>query len=140
MIWKKPFSLDEINQYFGINMTKHLDIRASEITDNSIKATMPITEKVLQPFGILHGGASVVLAESVGSIASALVVDTEKYNVVGMEVNANHLRPGKQGSTLEATCTPIHLGRTTHVWDIKIHDEKNKLICISRLTVAVVKK
>src|SRR5690606_6635432 len=134
MIWKKPFSLDEINQYFGINMTKHLDIRASEITDNSIKATMPITEKVLQPFGILHGGAAAGLPESVGSMPSCGVGDTEIYSVVGMEANANHLRPGRQGSTLEASCTPSHLGRAAPVRDIKIHDETNKLICISRLT------
>lgn len=140
MIWRKEFSLEEINEYFDRNMTLNLGIQASHILDNEIQATMPISEKVLQPFGILHGGASVVLAESVGSIASSMIIDPEKYNAVGLEINANHLRPGKNGGIATAKCTPIHIGRSTHVWDIKILDESNRLICVSRLTVALVKK
>ena len=139
MIWHKTFTLEEINTYFDRNMTKHLGIKASAIHDNELHATMPITEKVLQPFGILHGGASVVLAESVGSIASAMIIDTDLYNAVGLEINANHLRPGKSG-IVTAQCTPIHIGRTTHIWDIKISDERHRLLCVSRLTVAIVKK
>ncbi|HLS38551.1 MAG TPA: hotdog fold thioesterase [Sphingobacterium bovisgrunnientis] len=140
MIWSKEYLLEDINVLFSRYMTGFLDIRASKITPESLHASMPITEKVLQPYGILHGGASVVLAESVGSVASALIINTDTHNAVGLEVNANHLRPGKLGSNLEAICTPIHIGRGTHVWDIKILDEKNRLICISRLTVAIVKK
>lgn len=140
MIWRKEYSPDELNELFGRYMTGFLDIKASKITPESLEATMPITEKVLQPFGILHGGASVVLAESIGSIASALIIDSEKYNAVGLEINANHLRPGKMGNIATARCIPIHLGRTTHVWDIKIQDEKNRLLCVSRLTVAIIKK
>ncbi len=87
---------------------------------------MPITEKVLQPYGILHGGASVVLAESVGSVASALIINKDTHNAVGIEVNANHLRPGKLGSNLEANCTPIHIGRSTHVWDVNYPFAKDK--------------
>lgn len=139
MIWRKEHTLEELNEIFSRYMTGFLDIKASNILPDSLEAIMPITEKVLQPFGILHGGASVVLAESVGSIASALLIDTDKYSAVGLEINANHLRPGKQG-IVTAKCTPIHLGRTTHVWDIKIHDQKNRLLCISRLTVAIIKK
>lgn len=140
MIWSKEHSIEDINALFSRYMTGFLDIKASQITPDSLCATMPITEKVLQPYGILHGGASVVLAESVGSVASALIINTDTHNAVGLEINANHLRPGKLGSSLEAICTPIHLGRSTHVWDIKIHDERKRLICISRLTVAIVKK
>ncbi|MGN0003878.1 MAG: hotdog fold thioesterase [Sphingobacterium composti] len=140
MIWNRKYSVDEINELFARNMTGFLEIKATAISADSLKAAMPITEKVLQPYGILHGGASVVLAESLGSVASALIINTETHNAVGLEINANHLRPGKLGSTAEAECKPIHIGRTTHVWDIKIHDDKKRLICISRLTVAIVKK
>lgn len=140
MIWNREYRLEELNTLFARYMTGYLDIKASKITEDALVATMPITEKVLQPYGILHGGASVVLAESVGSVASALIIDTDTHNAVGLEINANHLRPGKLGNSLEAVCTPIHIGRTTHVWDIKITDNKNRLICVSRLTVAVVKK
>lgn len=140
MIWNKDHKLEEINILFSRYLTGFLEIKASKITPDSLLATMPITEKVLQPFGILHGGASVVLAESLGSVASALIINTDSHNAVGLEVNANHLRPGKLGSTLYATCKPIHIGRSTHVWDIKISDERDRLICISRLTVAIIKK
>lgn len=140
MIWSRAYQIEEINILFSRYMTGLLDIRASKIAPESLHASMPITENVLQPYGILHGGASVVLAESVGSVASALIINTDTHNAVGLEINANHLRPGKLGSNLEAICTAIHIGRGTHVWDIKIQDDKNRLINISRLTVAVVKK
>lgn len=140
MIWKNLPDLNQVNQLFDRYLTGLLDIKASEITADSISASMPISEKVLQPFGILHGGASVVLAESVGSIASALIIDTDKYNAVGLEINANHLRPGKKGSLAVAKCTPLHIGRSTHVWDIKIHDDKNRMLSVCRLTVAITKK
>lgn len=139
MIWFKKYSLEEVNAIFSKNMTSFLGIRAVELTADSIRAVMPITDKVKQPFGILHGGASVVLAESVGSIASALVIDLDKVMAVGMEVNANHLRPVVEGEVI-ATCTPLHLGVTSHIWDIKITNEQEKLVCVSRLTVAIVKK
>lgn len=139
MIWYKRYTLEEVNEIFEINMTAYLDIKAVHISENSIEATMPITDKVRQPFGILHGGASVVLAESIGSIASALVIDRSKMMAVGMEVNANHLRPVSEG-TVRATCTPLHLGASSHIWDIKIRNEQGKLVCVSRLTVAVIKR
>lgn len=139
MIWHKELNLEEINSLFDRYMAKLLDIKVAEITDNTLSCTMPITDNVRQPYGILHGGASVVLAESVGSVASNLIIDSEKYMGVGLDINANHLRPAKNG-LLTATCTPLHIGKTTHVWDIKIKDERNRLVCISRLTVAIIKK
>ena len=100
---------------------------------------MPVDERSKQPYGLLHGGASCALAETAGSVASHLVVDPNKYICVGLEINANHVRSARQGF-VTATATPLHLGATTHVWDIKIHDDNQKLICISRLTVAILKK
>lgn len=116
-----------------------LGIQFVEVTENSLIATMPVTSKTHQPWGILHGGASVVLAETIGSFGSSLLVDEAKYMAVGLEVNANHLRPVKSG-LVKGVGTPIHLGRKTHVWDIKLYNEQEKIICISRLTVAIVEK
>lgn len=116
-----------------------LGIEFTEIGDEHIKATMPVDARTHQPYGILHGGASVVLAETIGSIASSLVIDPEKYMAVGQEVNANHLRPVRSGH-VTGICTPIHIGGKTHVWDIKIYDDRGKMSCISRLTVAVLPK
>lgn len=139
MIWFKKTTLEEVNILFDCYMTKLLDIKAIEITDDKLICTMPITDNVRQPFGILHGGASVVLAESIGSVASNLIVDPDKYVGVGLDINANHIRPAKNG-IVTAICKALHIGKTTHVWDIKIYNDKNKMICISRLTVAVIKK
>lgn len=110
-----------------------------EIGPNFLKMKMPVDSRTLQPYGLLHGGASCALAETVGSVASALVIDTEKFICVGLEINANHIR-GERSGFVSATATPLHLGATTHVWDIKIHNEAGKLVCISRLTVAILKK
>ena len=116
-----------------------LGILFTEIGDDYMKATMPVDERTHQPFGVLHGGASVVLAESIGSIASWLLIDQQKFMAVGQEVNANHLRPVKSG-LVTAVCTPIHIGGRSHVWDIKIYDDRGKMSCVSRLTVAIVPK
>lgn len=139
MIWHRPYTLEEINDLFAINMTGFLDIKAISITDDAIVAEMPVNEKVKQPYGLLHGGASCVLAESVGSVASNLVIDSDVYAGVGLEINANHIRPVTKGM-VKATCTPLHIGKTTHVWDIRITNERDALVCISRLTIAVIKK
>ncbi|WP_380868304.1 hotdog fold thioesterase [Sphingobacterium corticis] len=138
-MWYKSYSLEEINKLFAKNMTGFLGIEAIEITEGSIVARMPVTDKVKQPYGLLHGGASVVLAESVGSVATNLIVDPEKYIGVGLEVNANHLRPVLSGE-VTAICMPLHIGGKTHVWDIKIKDGKGRLTCVSRLTVAIIRK
>ncbi|MFD2743337.1 MULTISPECIES: hotdog fold thioesterase [Sphingobacterium] len=138
-MWFREYSIEELNELFATNMTGFLGIEVVEIRDDALVARMPVTDKVKQPYGLLHGGASVVLAESVGSVATNLIVDPEKYVGVGLEVNANHLRPVVSGEVI-ATCTPLHIGGKTHIWDIKIKDSKGKLTCVSRLTVAIVRK
>lgn len=114
-----------------------LGIEFTEQSKDRVVATMPVGPAVHQPFGILHGGASVALAETVASYAGWLNVDPGKENVVGMEINANHLRSKRDG-TVTAVATPFHIGRTTQVWDIRISDEDDQLVCISRCTLAVI--
>ncbi|PRD50711.1 hotdog fold thioesterase [Sphingobacterium gobiense] len=138
-IWFKDYTLEEVNSIFHKFMTGYLRIQATEVRDDMLIACMPVSDKVKQPFGILHGGASVVLAESVGSIASNLIIDPKHLVGVGMEVNANHLKSVSEGM-LYAYCSPLHIGKKSHVWDIKIKNEKDVLICISRLTVAIIEK
>jgi len=138
-IWHKPYSLEEVNTIFAKHMTGYLDIQATEIGEDSLVATMPVNDKTKQPFGILHGGASVVLAESVGSVASNMIIDTNKYMGVGLDINANHIKSAFDG-LVTAICIPLHIGATTHVWDIKIKNSQDQLICISRLTVAIIPK
>ncbi|MBF6634523.1 MAG: hotdog fold thioesterase [Planococcus sp. (in: Bacteria)] len=116
-----------------------LGIEFGDITPDRVTATMPVHAATHQPFGQLHGGASVVLAESVASVGTWHLIDQENEIAVGLEINANHLR-GKQEGVVTAIGTPLHKGRTTMVWDIKIIDEEEKLICVSRCTVAIVKK
>jgi uncharacterized protein (TIGR00369 family) len=116
-----------------------MGIKLSEATKDRVVATMPITSHHHQPAGYLHGGVSVLLAETVASWGSLLNIDTDRQVAFGLEINANHLRPKREG-ILTAIATPLHLGRTTHVWDIRITDENGKLICISRCTVAIVER
>lgn len=114
-----------------------LDIEIVEKTKQRVVARMPVGPKVHQPFGLLHGGASVALAETVASLAGSLNVDPGKESVVGLEINANHLR-GKRDGVVTAVATPVHIGRRTHVWEVRITDEQDKPVCISRCTLAVV--
>ncbi|HEY5463801.1 MAG TPA: hotdog fold thioesterase [Hanamia sp.] len=137
-IWfQKNINLDELYHIGKNTMTEYLGIKWVEIGDDYLKSSLPVNNTTRQPYGFLHGGASCVLAETVGSVASALVIDREKYYCVGLEINANHLRSVSEG-TVTAIAKPLHLGKTTHVWDIKIYDDKEKLFCVSRLTVAVI--
>ncbi len=139
-IWfKKDVSIADFEHWQKDTLSGHLEIKFTEVGDNFLKASMPVDHRTKQPYGLLHGGASVALAETLGSIASALVIDRKQFICVGMEINANHIR-GVRTGTVTGTCTPLHLGATTHVWDIRIHDENKKLICVSRLTVAILKK
>lgn len=118
---------------------EQLGMEFTEIGEDYIKGTMPVDHRTKQPYGLLHGGASVALAETLGSIGSALVVDQSKFNCVGLEINANHLRSVRDGF-VTGIAKPIHIGASTHVWEIRITDQRDKLVCISRLTVAVIKK
>jgi 1,4-dihydroxy-2-naphthoyl-CoA hydrolase len=123
----------------GKTMGSHLGMEWVEIGADYLKMSMPVDERTKQPYGLLHGGASCALAETVGSVASALVIDPGKFICVGLEINANHVRAVRNGLVI-ATATRLHLGASTHVWDIKIHDENNKLVCVSRLTVSILAK
>lgn len=139
-IWKQEkITIDMLNAQSKDTMAETLDIRFIEVSDHFLKATMPVDRRTHQPYGLLHGGASAALAETLGSVASWLCIDPEKQICVGIEINCNHVR-GKKDGIVTGTAMPLHLGATTHVWDIKITDEKEKLICISRLTVAVLKR
>jgi len=139
-IWFHPGVTPADIQPFGKNtMGDHLCIVFTEIGEDYLKATMPVDHRTRQPYGLLHGGASAVLAETLGSIASHLVVDSSQYNCVGIEINANHLRGVREG-LVTGIARPLHTGKTTHVWDIKIYDSREKLICVSRLTVAIIRK
>jgi 1,4-dihydroxy-2-naphthoyl-CoA hydrolase len=139
-IWfNKSLCLDDIKFVGAKTMGDYLGMEWVEVGDNYLKIRMPVDERTKQPYGLLHGGASVALAETVGSVASHFVVDSDKFICVGLEINANHVRGVREGFVM-ATCKPIHIGASTHVWDIKIHDVKEKLVCVSRLTVAVLKK
>jgi 1,4-dihydroxy-2-naphthoyl-CoA hydrolase len=139
-IWHIKPDIARLNETNRPNMGTHIGIEFMDIGDDYLVARMPVDEKTRQPYGILHGGASVVLAETVGSVASYLVVDHEKFLTVGQEVNANHLRAVKEGGYVTAHCTPLHLGGSSHVWDIKLRDDQGRLTCVSRLTVAVLSK
>ena len=133
-------TIEKLNQMSAQTMVEHVGIEFTEVGENHISAKMPVDHRTVQPFRILHGGASMVLAETLGSIASASVVDIKTKNVVGLEINANHLRSVKEGNWVYGTATPIHVGRKTHVWQIEIKNEEEKLVCVSRLTVAVIDK
>jgi 1,4-dihydroxy-2-naphthoyl-CoA hydrolase len=139
-IWfNKEITLDALRQQGHIPMGELLGIEWTGIGENFLQARMPVDHRTHQPYGLLHGGASCVLAESIGSMASAMVIDHAKFFCVGLEINANHLRGVREGF-VTGTATPLHLGASTHVWDIRIKDEKDKLVCVSRLTVAVMKR
>ncbi|NIJ52102.1 hotdog fold thioesterase [Dyadobacter arcticus] len=136
-MFTKTASIDQLHTFSQNTIAHHLGIEFLEIGSDYVTGRMPVDKRTHQPFGILHGGASVVLAETLGSIASFLCITDEEQQAVGLEINANHLRPVKEGFVY-GTVKPIHIGRTTHIWDIRITNEQNKLVCISRLTVAIV--
>jgi 1,4-dihydroxy-2-naphthoyl-CoA hydrolase len=139
-IWfKKDWDIDKLNQFASNTMNDLIGIRFTEVGENYLKATMPVDRRTVQAYGLLHGGASATLAETVGSVASVMVVDPDLYYCVGVEINANHLRSVKEGF-VTATTIPLHIGMSSHVWDIKIIDKNEKLICVSRLTVYVKRK
>ncbi len=139
IIWfDKTLQFTDLGLYPG-TMAESLDMQWVDMGPDFLKMRMPVDDRTKQPYGLLHGGASCALAETIGSIASHLVIDPEKFICVGLEINANHLRGIRQGY-VTATATPLHIGGTTHVWDIKIHDEAEKMICVCRLTVAILEK
>jgi 1,4-dihydroxy-2-naphthoyl-CoA hydrolase len=120
-------------------MVEHLGIEITEIGSDFLKGKMPVDHRTVQPMNILHGGASVALAETLGSIAAVLTVEPSKYSCVGMEINANHIRPVSSGYVY-ATARPVHLGKKSQVWTIDIVNEQDKIVCVSRITMAVIDK
>lgn len=140
MIWNpnRSVTLEHLHALSKDTMAEYLGIEWVEIGDDYLIARMPVDHRTKQPFGLLHGGASVALAETLGSVAAALVIDHNTSLPVGLEINANHMRSVKEGYVY-GTVRPFHCGRTTHVWEIKIADEEDKLVCVSRITVAILK-
>ncbi|WP_374334796.1 hotdog fold thioesterase [Leeia sp.] len=135
-IWFAPLSLDTFHAVSQNTLAEHLGIRFTEIGDDYLVATLPVDTRTMQPMGLLHGGASVVLAETMGSLASFCVINPAESVCVGIEVNANHVRAARSG-LVTGICTPLHLGRQLHVWDIRISDDAGKLVCVSRLTTSI---
>jgi 1,4-dihydroxy-2-naphthoyl-CoA hydrolase len=137
MIWYKPYKTEDVAWMLKGTMGHHLGIEYIEISDDSITASMPVDERTKQPFGICHGGAYVVLAEELGSIASYLVVNPELFIGVGMEINANHLKAVSSGR-VKGICKPIHIKGKTHVWDVRMYDETGDLCSVCRFTCQIV--
>ena len=138
-IWFRPYTISDLNKRSEHTMIDFLGIKFTEITEDTMSATMPASERTRQPLGIVHGGANVVLAETIASTAANSVIDIEKYYCVGLEINANHIRSVKNGIVTGIT-RPIHLGRSTQVWLIDIYNEEGKLTCASRMTASVLKR
>src|SRR5687767_578910 len=131
--------LEKLRERATANLADTLGIKIAELTPHRVVATMPVDDRTRQPFGILHGGASVALAETVASLGGTMNVDLEANVVVGVEINANHIRAKRDG-LVTGTATPIHIGRSTQVWEIRIVDEQQRMVCLSRCTLAVVPK
>ena len=136
-IWKQDIDLERLNGWTANTLMEVLGIRLTAVGEDWLQGTMPVDHRTHQPYGLLHGGASVALAETLGSSASMLTLDPEKERAVGLDINANHVR-GVTSGTVTGTARPLHLGRSTQVWEIRIEDEAGKLVCIPRLTMAVV--
>ena len=136
-IWKQTADLERINAWNAGSLVEHLGMRITEVGEDFLRGTMPVDARTRQPFGLLHGGASVALAESLGSLAGTMCLDASKEMAVGIDINANHVRAVTEG-IVTGTARPLHIGRNTQVWEIRIENEDGKLVCISRLTLAVV--
>ena len=138
-IWHTPFPLEEANRRGLTCANGHLGIELLEAGDDYLKARMPVDQRTRQPAGVLHGGVSVVLAETLASWAAAFVVDPARHHCVGQEINANHVRAARSG-WVTGVARPLHLGRNSQVWDVRISDEQDKLVCVSRVTMAVLSR
>lgn len=138
-IWFKEFSLENIAKYNDVNLMKHLGIKITNLTDNSLEGALLVNSTTHQPFGILHGGINCVLAETLGSIAANMVVDNSKKHAVGLNINTCHIKAVRNGE-LRGVATPVHLGRTTHIWNIKTYNDANALTSETTLTMAIIDK
>ena len=138
-LWHSSPSIEQLNSSGAATLVKHLGIEFTEIGTDFVRATMPVDERTRQPYGLLHGGASVTLAETLGSMGAMMCVDANEYLCVGQEINANHVR-GARAGIVTGTARPVHVGARSQVWAIDIVNDAGKLVCISRLTVAVVRR
>ena len=138
-IWKTPRSIEELNSGGAGTMVEHLGMRFTEISDDFVRGTMPVDARTRQPYGLLHGGASVALAETLGSTGATMCVDTTQFLCLGQEINANHVRAARAG-LVTGTARPVHLGGRTQVWAIDIRDDAGNLVCTSRLTIAIIRR
>lgn len=139
MVFVTKPTLEHLNTPRRPSMVDHLGIEYTAIGNDYLEATMPVDHRTIQPYGLLHGGASVVLAETLGSVAASLTLDLEKQICVGLEINANHLKSVREGK-VRGIAKPVHLGKSTQVWEIKIYNDADQLCCISRITMAILEK
>ena len=138
-IWFAPVTVETLNNFSENTMVRHIGIEFTEVGKNYLKAKMPVDSRTVQPAGLLHGGASVTLAETLGSVAAYLCVDPDKKTCVGLEINANHIRSVRSGYVY-GHAQPIHMGNSTHIWEIRITNERDHLVCVSRITLAILEK
>lgn len=139
MIWFKEYTLEGLQKFCMHTLVSNIGIEFVEIGENYLKAKMPVDQRTIQPLGILHGGASLALAETIGSVASYMTLDPDKNISVGLEINANHIKSKKEGFVF-GNGRPLHLGKTTQVWQVEIRDQMDKLVNMSRFTLAVLAK
>jgi 1,4-dihydroxy-2-naphthoyl-CoA hydrolase len=138
-IFREGITIEKLNTSSHGNMVGHLGIRYTEIGEDFLVGTMPVDERTIQPMGLLHGGASVALAETLGSVASLCCIDMSKFSPVGLEINANHIKSARSG-LVTGVAKALHIGNRTHVWEIKITNENNELVCASRITMAIIER
>ena len=139
MVFLSRPSLDQLNTISKKTMVDHLGIEFTAVGEEYLEATMPVDHRTKQPMGLLHGGANVALAETMGSLAASMTIDLSKQSVVGLEINANHVRGVKDGK-VKGIVKPVHVGKSTQIWEIKIYNESEQLCCISRITMAILDK
>lgn len=139
MVFLSPPTLEQLNTPKVPTMVDHIGLVFTGIGEDFLEATLPVDHRTIQPYGVLHGGASVVLAETLGSVAASLTLDRTKQHAVGLEINANHLRSVREGK-VTGTARPLHVGKSTQVWEIKIVNEAGQLCCVSRITMAILDK
>ena len=138
-IWKSVRTVEELNSGRAGSLVEHLGIEFTEISDDFIRGTMPVDGRTRQPYGLLHGGASVALAETLGSMGATMCVDPEEFQCVGQEINANHVRAARSGR-VTGTARPVHLGGRSQVWVIEVVNDAGNLVCTSRLTIAIIRR
>ena len=139
MVFLSRPSVDQLNAISKTTMVDHLGIEFTAVGEDYLEATMPVDHRTKQPMGLLHGGANVALAETMGSLAASLTIDLSRQVCVGLEINANHVRGVKDGK-VKGVVRPIHVGKSTQIWEIKIYNESEQLCCISRITMAILDK